>query len=73
MKGYLYQIKEKDFPDSNFGIYWSSEKIEDYMFLETMNNWESSEFYEEMEFEEFWNFQPNTIKIIRVFLEEVFI
>lgn len=73
MKGYLYNIKDKDFEDSSLGIYWSPEEIPEYLLKEALNNWESSEYYDDMEFEEFWNAGTSEIKIERVFLEEIYV
>ena len=71
MKGYLYQFVDRE--DSSLGLYWSEEEIPDYLLREAFRNWESDEYYDDMEFEEFWNIGTSEIKIERVFVEEIYV
>ena len=71
MKGFLYQFTDRE--DSSLGLYWSEKEIPEYLLKEAFRNWESSEYYDDMEFEEYWNSGTSEIKIERVFLEEVYV
>lgn len=69
MKGYLYNIMGKGIEE----LYWSEKEIEEYLLKEAWKNWESSEYYDDMEFEEFWNIGTSQIKIERIYLEEIYV
>lgn len=69
MGGWLYNI----LGDGVEELYWAEKEVDEDVLKEVYRNWEDSDVYDEMEFEDWWNEKYPDVYIHRVFLTEIYI